>query len=96
MLSHRWGQVDTVAAWMRGLVKRVRGTGGRGVNGREGGVTGYPCEWWVMGWLGGAWRPWVREWEVIVRQVVMLVGRQGRCRMVVVVMMEWRAYRMTS
>lgn len=61
------------------------------MNGREGGVTGYTCERWAVLWLGGAWRSRVREWEVAVRQVVMLVVRQGRRRMVVVVMMERRA-----
>lgn len=92
MLSHRWGQGDTVVAtWTRGLIEGIGRTGGRRVNGREGGVTGYTCERWVVAWLGGAGRARVREWEVTVRQVVMLVVRQGRCRMVVVVMMERRA-----
>lgn len=90
MLSPRRGQGDTVAAARtRG---RIWGTGEGGVNRWEGGVTGHTCERWVVGWLGGLWRPWVREREVTVGRVVMRVGRQDRCRMVVVVvMMEWRA-----
>lgn len=93
MLGHRWGQGDAVAApWTRGLVGGAGRTGGRRVDGGEGGVTGYTCERRVVGWLGGAWRARVREREVTVRQVVMLVVRQGRGRMVVVVVvMERRA-----
>lgn len=92
MLSPRWGQGDTVAAaWRRGLIKRIWGTGDRGVKRREYGVTGYTCERWVVGWLGGFWGPWVGEWEVTVGRVVVLVVRQDGCRIVVVVMMEWRA-----
>lgn len=97
MLGGGRGQGDAVAAaGTRGLVQRARGTGSRGVNGGEGGVTGYTRERRVVGWLRGVWRAWVREREAAVRQVVVLVVRQHGCRMVVVVMVEGRACRMTS
>lgn len=92
MLSPRWGQGDTVAAaWMWGLIRRTWGTGERGLNRREGGVTGYTCERGVVAWLGRFWRAWAGEREVTVGRVVMLVVWQDGCRIVVVVMMEWRA-----
>lgn len=84
MLCPGWGQG-------RGLINTIWGTRGRGVNRREGGVTGYTCERWLVGRLGEFWRAWVREWEVTVRRLVMLLVRQDGCRIVVVMMMEWRA-----
>lgn len=72
-------------------MKRAWGSGDGGVNRREGGVAGYTRERWVVGWLGGFWRARVGEGEVTVGRVVVLMVRQEGRRIVVVVMMEWRA-----
>lgn len=86
MLSDRWGHGDTViAARSWGLIKRTWGARGWGENRREGGVAGYTCEGRMVGRLGGTRRAGVREREVTVGQVVVLVVGQERCRVVVVV-----------
>lgn len=92
MLRDGWGHgFITNGAW--GLSEWTRRAGGWGGNRREVGVAGYTCEGWMVGQLGGTRGTWVREREVTVGRVIVLVVGQERRRVVVVVVviMEGRA-----